>query len=116
MDRINALDETGVTTADAEVVRTTNALASREISFIEGVRKLKSLGHLVSNIAHDPDFLLFVAIDSQSDHIPSSTARSMCSESWLAECDREAERLESFYESEVKAACTRLFERFMGEA
>lgn len=116
MNRINPLSETEFAAAGAEVVRTANAIAAREISFIEGIRNLRSLAHSASHIDHDPDFMLFAAIDSQSDHIPSAAARSMCSDSWLAECDQEAKRLEDFYETEVKAACNRLIERFSGGA
>jgi hypothetical protein len=116
MNRINPLSEAEFAAASAEVVRTANALTAREISFIEGIRNLRSLAHSASHMDHDPDFMLFVAIDSQSDHIPGAAARSMCSDSWLAACDREAKRLEDFYETEVKAACNRLIERFSGEA
>jgi len=116
MDEFNTLDEQTVAQAGTEVVKAAIALTSHAVPFIQGVRMLRGLSFSASNVDHDPDFMLFIAIDSESDHFPPLEVRAMCSDSWLTECDQEASRLESFYESEVKAACVRLIERFSGEA
>jgi len=60
--------------------------------------------------------VLFVAIESQADHIPNSAARAMCAESWLVRCDNDAKELEHIYGKQVITACERLVERFAPEA
>jgi len=116
MNHINALDEKAIAKARAEVVRVAKALVARTVPFVDGVRGLRSLLTAVSKLDHDPDFMLFVAIDSESDHIPVREVRAMSTEEWLAKCDREAQQLEEQYEAEVKIACERLVERFSSEA
>jgi hypothetical protein len=66
----------------------------------------------VPGAENDPDLLLFVAIDSQADHIPPAEVRNLCAESWLQQCDAEANEIATFYQSAVMAACVRLVERF----
>src|SRR5688500_13376640 len=116
MSRTNPLNESNVAFVRAQVTMTARALLSRELPFLEGVRKLAALHFEVSQDHHAPEFMLFVGIASQSDHIPSSEARALCAESWLEQCDRDTEELERFYEQGVYAACRQLIERFYGEA
>ncbi len=82
------------------------------LPFLEGVRKLAVARFQIPGGENEPDLLLFAGIDSQADHIPIGTVRSLCSTPWLEKCDREAQELETFYKQDVMAACQRLAERF----
>ena len=92
----------------AEVVETINRLRGGELSFIEGVRALSALRFRVPDGLDSPDFLLFAAIDSETDHLPSRESRSMCSESWLEACDREVSEVAAVHHAAVWAACDRI--------
>jgi hypothetical protein len=116
MSRTNPLNENAVAVARGAVASTARALLSHDLPFLEGVCKLVALRLEVSRDHHDPDFMLFVGIASQADHIPSMEVRALCAESWLAQCDRETKELESFYERAVAVACRQLIERFSREA
>jgi Protein of unknown function (DUF2489) len=112
MNRTNPLDETQSARVRSEVVSTARALGSNAMPFLEGVRRLVELRFEVSHAHHDPDFMLFVGIESEADHIPSAEVRALYAESWLVQCDREAKELEIFYERQVRAACEQLIARF----
>ena len=116
MNRTNPLDESQMARVRSEVVSTARALGSNTIPFLEGIRRLAALRLEVSQQHNDPDFMLFVGIESQADHIPSAEVRSLCAESWLVQCDHEAKELENFYEPQVNAACRQLMERFSSVA
>ncbi|WP_371437450.1 hypothetical protein [Polaromonas sp.] len=100
----------------ADIVLAARRLEAREGAFLEGVRKLASLRHAVSREEHDEAFMLFVAIDSESDHIPGPAMRALCSATWLEECDSEAKRIEAFYGHDVDVACQQLVELFEDNA
>ncbi|CAG1000054.1 hypothetical protein PLCT2_03020 [Planctomycetaceae bacterium] len=116
MSRTNPLNESDRAFVRAEITSTARALSSHGVPFLEGVRKLAALRFEVSQDHHDADFMLFVAIASQADHIPNTEARTLCAESWLAQCDKDTRELEGFYGEEVALACKQLIERFSREA
>ncbi len=95
-----------------EVVEKATDLMKGSIDFLTGVRDLKSLKYEVSDADFDPDFMLFVAIDSETDHIPVGKLRDSCSLSWLETCDREMEKVKDTYQNEVIEACKTLIGRF----
>ncbi len=109
---MNKLDEAQLHKAFGEVVSTAKALETGEISFVEGVRRMAGLGALVSQLDHDPDFMLFVAIDSESDHLPGVKQREHCTREWLDQCDREVRELETLWIAQVRNACAALVTRF----
>lgn len=114
--RMNPLNKNDRALVQEEITDTASALWGGELPFLEGVRKLASLRFAVPQGDHDQSFMLFVGIASQADHIPNAEARTLCAESWLAQCDRDTRELEDFYAQEVAVACKRLIERFSSEA
>jgi hypothetical protein len=112
MSRTNPLSGNHMAAVRSEVANTARALGSHDLPFLEGVRRLAALRLEVSRDHDDQDFMLFVAIGSQADHIPNAEARALCAESWLGECDKVTRELEHFYEQQVAAACKQLIERF----
>lgn len=73
------------------------------------------LAHLRFEVCGDelePDFLLFVGIDSETDHLPLGAARDYWAKAALAAKDLEIEEAEAFYRESTLVACRRLVERF----
>ena len=99
-----------------EVVKMARDLLEGEIDFLSGVRGLKSFKHEVSDDDFDLDFLVFVAIDSETDHIPLPELRESCSKSWLKECDKEVKEIEERNREQVAEACRKLINRFKANA
>jgi hypothetical protein len=72
-----------------------------------------------ARIIHDlfrPSLMVFVVIDSETDHIPKTAARSLCTQSWLESCDAELRDIGVFYERQIQDACNKLIARFSTEA
>jgi hypothetical protein len=109
---VNKLDEAQLHRAYGEVARAAADLEIGQVTFVEGVRRIAGLRALVSHLDHDPDFMLFVAIDSESDHLPGVEQREHCTPEWLDQCDREARELEAFWIVQVRTACATLVTRF----
>jgi hypothetical protein len=99
-----------------EVVEKASSLIKRSIDFLAGVRDLKNLKYEVSDDDFDPDFMLFVAIDTETDHIPVGKLRDSCSVSWLEKCDNEIEKVKEFYHKQLVKACEKLISRFTVDA
>ena len=95
-----------------EVVDKATSLIKGSIDFLDGVRDMFSLQYEVSDDDADPDFRVFVAIYSETDHIPAAELRDFCSVSWLAKCDKDMEKVKETYRDEVIGACRRLIRRF----
>lgn len=112
MQPYNHLGENAVRNLRAEIALVASALAQRSVPLLEGVRRLASLSFGGENRNDDSDFVLFVAIDSETDHLPSESARPLCASAWLEQCDRELEEVEKTYGPSINAACERLIARF----
>ena len=112
MSGINRLDERQVAALHAEVVCLASALFRRSLPLLAGVRALSSLSHTLEAEVDDPDFSLFVAIDSETDHLPNAEARAVSSSTWLEQCDRELADVERVHGAAITAACERLLFRY----
>jgi hypothetical protein len=113
---MNQLNENADAARREQIAATAKALRSRELPFLDGVRQLNVLGHEVSQTGHDEDFIVFTVIESETDHMPKSSVRAICAQSWIDQCDNEIREVEEFYGKRVDSACTRLIERFSKSA
>lgn len=94
------------------VIETASAILRGELGVIEGSRILCSLRLRASSIDHDPDFLPFVAIDSETDHLPLGDVRQHWAPAALASLDQELQAAEAFHRDRAFAGCERLLLRF----
>ena len=108
--RLNNLYQLNI--AKANLVAVAKELDAGRIHFIDGIRRILSLKWSVSQLEHDADFSTFVAVDSESDHLPGAEQRHLCSQAWLKECDLQTARLEAFWGREARVACVALVTRF----
>jgi hypothetical protein len=79
--------------AKANLVAVARELDAGHIHLIDGIRRILSLKCSVSQLEHDADFSTFVAVDSESDHLPGAEQRNLCTQAWLTECDLQTGRL-----------------------
>ncbi len=107
---LNPLDEQQLADWTARLRGALVSLRESKVPFVEGVRRVLAIASEPRD--RDQDFGLFVAIDSETDHLPSEGARSRCSEEWLAQCDREAHDVEEFYRETVHRAIDQLLRKY----
>ena len=110
--RIEALKEESETqAARAEAVNIARRVLGGEVSILVAARELVGLRFAASD-ERDPDFLTFVAIDSETDHLPIGQEREYWAPDALAEKDVEIAKVEEWAREIGAAACKRLIERF----
>lgn len=105
MDDFNPLNETHVASACAAVIVAAKGLHSGDLPFIEAVRTISAQRFCVPGAQDSPDFSLFAAIDSETDHLPTAQMRAQCSASWLEACDRTEAAVAAAHADAVSAAC-----------
>lgn len=83
-----------------------------KIDILNGCSLLTRQLH-AAGLDRDPDFLIFVGVESESDHLPYRTGDRR---NWNAEAlilkDKEIADLTAGYSEEVRSACRQLVERF----
>lgn len=96
----------------SEVVNTARLLREGKMSVVEGAWRLNALRHEVTQKDFDDDFMLFVAIASETDHLPVGEVRKQYAKTALVKADKEIEDVEKIYRAQVEAACEKLIARF----
>jgi hypothetical protein len=94
-------------------VETAKAVLSGELGIIEGSVRLSALSHGIVPVWHeDKDFLVFGVLASDTDHLPTGSARQYWSSAALAREDQNIARIEASAEANVIAACKNIIARF----
>jgi len=94
-------------------VETAEAVLARKIGIIEGSIRLASLAHdVVPDWVADEDFVVLGALSSETDHLPTGSARQYWSATALAEADVAIARIEQNAKEDVFRACTNIIKRF----
>ena len=94
-----------------KIVVICEAIKSEKISIIAASRILNSIRFELSE-ENDEDFMFFVRVDSETDHLPVDWERKNWNKEALERKDREIEKYELFYKDEAFSACEKLIERF----
>lgn len=108
----NPLNEEHVRASREAICRAATSLRSGTLPFLEGVRQLAALRFQANASGFDEDFMPFVAVDSETDHLSSQSALSYCSNEWLVKCEAEIEEVIRLRGSAIFAACDKLVQRF----
>jgi hypothetical protein len=108
---VNRHNEEEVREKRQAVVRCARDMLSGLVDVIEGSRALSSLSDLGDG-DFDPDFIPFIAIDSETDHLPVGNVRKYWDLDVLAHKDLEIREAEEFHREAALAACRRLVNRF----
>ena len=96
----------------SQVVQTAQAMLSGETSYILGARKLDSLRHEISGMEGDEDFMVFVAIASETDGLPIGAVREHWDPLALDELQPEIEAAEAWAKNQAELICVKLVTRF----
>jgi hypothetical protein len=94
-----------------KIVAICEAVLAEEIGIIAASRRLSALGLELFDGRHE-DFIMFDAVDSETDHLPVDTERKNWDAEALRRKDAEIAKAEAFYKDDVIAACRKLIERF----
>jgi hypothetical protein len=89
-------------------------LISGKVGVIEGCRELSSLKYAFGD-SFTQDFRPFVAIDSETDHLPVGTVRREWNPNALARKDNEIAKCEELYRPQVIEDCERPIKRLRDE-
>jgi hypothetical protein len=101
-----------------KIVFICEAMLKEEIGVIAGSRILNRLEDELFQrevgtwFQRDEDFLTFVAINSETDHLPVDFERKNWSIEALERKDKEIDAAEALYKDNAFTACRRLIERF----
>jgi Protein of unknown function (DUF2489) len=99
--------------ARKQVVSFAQAMLEGKLPFLEGAYKLDGLSHRVGGVSlDDPDFLLFSAISSETDHLPFDEQRPLWQPEALKRLEPEIKERENWARSMATAACRSLIDRF----
>ena len=94
-----------------KIVEIARNILSGEVGIVAGARKFGGVRHQVGD-DHDPDFLFFTAVDSETDHLPIGEVR----QHWNSEVLRAKDAELAAYEAEVRErafeACRRLIQKY----
>jgi hypothetical protein len=95
------------------VLEIAQRLIAGDIGLIAGCRQLSSLSHeVVDDWGADPDFVLFGAVDSETDHLPLEDQRAHWDPAAFEEKQHEVRRYEAETREQVLRACRSVISRF----
>lgn len=98
--------------ARQEVVSLCRAMLAEEMSFFEGAIRVCSLRSNLGVNENDSDLMAFVAIESETDHLPPSHTQNLWSAGALQRLQPEFEKAEEWARAFAGEACKSLIERF----
>jgi hypothetical protein len=102
--------------AQQSAAETAAKVLAGEMGVIGGSVRLASLAHeAVKDWRVDPDFVVFGALASETDHLPTGSARQHWNPAALAEADIRIARIENEARHDVFRACRSVIKRFTDE-
>ena len=87
-------------------------MLDEQLSFLIGSRRLTTLRHEIDTAGDDADFMVFVAIDSETDALPLGAVRDHWDQDALARLEPEIKEAERWAASAGADACRSLISRF----
>jgi hypothetical protein len=97
--------------ASAKIVALAKSIISGEVGVVAGARQLSALRFDV-DAELDPDFMFFVGLDSETDHLPVGETRSRWNSEALHAKDEELARLEAFTRERAVQVCRSLIQKY----
>jgi len=94
-----------------ELLAIAKAILEGEIGVIRGLRLVQSFRFDLADEL-DPDFMTFVGVDSDTDHLPVDDERENWSQEALDRKDVEIAEAQAFHREKVFQACRHLINRF----
>lgn len=99
--------------ARQDLVSVARSMLSGHTSFFEGAILIRNLKDKIGGLAdRDQDFLAFVAIASETDHLPLAAQRHLWSQDSLKRLEPEFIKTEEWASTFAFKSCENLIERF----
>jgi hypothetical protein len=95
-----------------EAIALARQIISRQVSLIEGVRRINDLAWDLDDDGVDPRYDVFRQFESKVLNVPPSSARAHWNPTALANVDAQAAILEAEHRLGVEAACRSLIESY----
>jgi len=76
--------------------------------YLDRVIELWKIGSALYGQVWDTEFHIFGVIESDTDHLPTTKVRELCSNEWQAKADAELAECISFYKQKVSEACNEI--------
>jgi hypothetical protein len=97
--------------ASAKIVAIAQRILSGELGIVAGARQLSGLRFDV-DAERDSDFIFFVGVDSETDHLPVGEVRSRWSVDALKAKDQELQAYEASVRESAFEVCRSLIQRY----
>jgi len=101
--------------ASAKIVALAKSILSGEVGVVAGARHLSAWRFDV-DAEHDPDFVFFVGLDSETDHLPVGEMRSHWNSEALRAKDEELGRFEASTRERAFQVCRSLIQKYEAHA
>ena len=98
-----------------EILQICRGLLDDSIPVIDGCRRLTSLRNEI-DAGQSAAFDTFIAVDSETDHLPFGEVRARCTLEWLEKADAEIAASERFYREPVRKAADALLRTLSKQA
>ena len=83
-------------------------LLQSNVNYLDCVIELWKIGNALYGQVWDTEFHIFGVIESDTDHLPTTKFRELCSKEWQAKSDTEVAECISFYKQKVSDACNEI--------
>jgi hypothetical protein len=112
MSRDSESDLASVERKKCEAIDVATRVVNGKVGILAASRVLSRLGHdLVPDTRIDPDFVVFIALDSQTDHLPLEDQRHNWAPAAFAQKQLEVARWEEHSREQVVEACRSIIDR-----
>ena len=108
---IPSTNETEILRAQREVVAVARDILSGTLGIVAGARRLAKLSHDL-RLDRDPDFIFFIGVDSETDHLPAGEVRHHWAADALRQKDEELRDCEASFRDGAFRVCQSLIQRY----
>lgn len=108
----NMSHEQYVLSVRQRIVKTAQAMLDGEMTYLLGARALATLRYDAEVENDDADFMLFVAIDSDTDDFPLGLVRELWDQSALEKLQPQIDEAENWAKKHAEPSCAKLVARF----
>lgn len=95
----------------SKIIEIARRILSGEVDIVGGARDLARVSHQLG-ADHDPDFVFFIGLDSETDHLPIGDVRQHWNPEVLRAKDAELAAHEAKVRERTFEVCQRLIEKY----
>lgn len=106
------LSEIDIARAGTRVSELARDILADDENDLDNVLEIYFIGRKLLGEVWGTEFHVFGVIASDTDHLPTSKVRPLCSHSMLEKSDEELRRVIEFYKSEVTDACHQILSKY----